>query len=296
MSKGIAPSLTQFSDGLAGLVADASRAVVGIEGARHWPLSGLHWRPGLVVTAEEAIERDEGITVVLPDGRSGSAVVAGRDPTTDIALLRIAAEGVSTVAKGDAAGLRAGHLVLAVGRHETGPVASLGIAAVAGAAWQSRRGGTIDRLIRLDLDLSPAGEGGALIDMGGAVLGMTVPGPRRRTLAIPASTIDRIVDQLLEKGYIARGYLGAGLTPVRQGAGAGVLVTSLDDQGPAARAGLLIGDIVTAWGGEAVGNMRGVLRRLTPESVGRTVDLGLTRGGTPLTLTVAIGERPRPER
>jgi len=245
------------------------------------------------VTAEEALERDEEITVQLPDGRQAAASLVGRDPSTDIAVLRFQPDGLPVVSAGDAAALRAGHLVLAVGRNEGGPVASFGVAAVAAGAWQSRRGGTIDRLIRLDLALGPSGEGGALVAMSGQVLGMTVPGPRRRVLAIPASTIDRVADQLLAKGHIARGYLGAGMTAVRHGSGKGVLVTGLDPEGPAARAGLLVGDVITRWSGQEVTRVRDIIRRLGTESVACAVSLDLLRGGAPVALTVIIGERPR---
>lgn len=293
MSEQAVSSLTAFSNRLAELVEQAAHSIVTVHGGRRWPASGLHWRPGLIVTAEEALERDEEITVQLPDGRQSAASLVGRDPSTDIAALRFQPDGLPVVAAGDAASLRAGHLVLAVGRNEGGPVTSFGVAAVAGGAWQSRRGGTIDRLIRLDLGLSPSGEGGALIDASGQVLGMTVPGPRRRVLAIPGSTIDRVVDQLLAKGHIARGYLGAGMTPVRHGSGKGVLVVGIDPEGPAARAGLLVGDIITRWSGQEVSRVREIIRRLGPESVGSAVDLDLLRGGAPAALIVTIGERPR---
>jgi S1-C subfamily serine protease len=244
------------------------------------------------VTEEEALERDEEITIQLPDGRQAAASLVGRDPSTDIAVLRFQPDGLPVIAADDAAALRAGNLVLAVGRHEGGPVASLGVAAVAGGAWQSRRGGTIDRLIRLDIALSPRSEGGALVDASGKVLGMTVRGPRRRVLAIPSSTIDRVVDQLLAKGHIARGYLGAGMTSVRHGSGKGVLVVGIDPEGPAASAGLLVGDIIIKWSGQEVSRVREIIRRLNADSVGKTADLDLLRGGASASLTVTIGERP----
>jgi S1-C subfamily serine protease len=157
------------------------------------------------------------------------------------------------------------------------------------------RGGTIDSLIRLDLALTPAAEGGALIDVQGHVVGMTVLGPRRRALAIPGSTINRAVDQLLARGQVFRGYLGAGLQSVKRepaSHGRGVLIVSLDPDGPSARAGILVGDIVTAWDGRPIDRVREIMRLLDPESVGRTVDLSLIRGGTPAALKVVIGERP----
>ena len=164
------------------------------------------------------------------------------------------------------------------------------------------RGGTIDSLTRLDLALSPAAEGGAIVDVQGRIVGMAVLGPRRRALAIPTSTIDRVVDQLLAKGYVFRGYLGAGLQPVRlgrpsigaqpAGSGRGILVASIDPDGPGARDGLLVGDIITTWNAKPVDRVRQVMRFLGSDSIGNTVDLGLLRGGAPTTLKVVIGERP----
>ncbi len=286
-------ALLSLSNNLADLVARTAQSVVTIQGARRWPLSGLHWRAGVIVTAEEGLERDEGLTILLPDGRQTTASLVGRDPSTDIAALRFQPDGLPAIEAGDASSLRAGNLVLAVGRNEAGPVASCGVAALAGGAWQSRRGGTIDRLIRLDLRLSPSGEGGAMVDAAGRVLGMVVPGPRRRVLGIPGSTIDRVVDQLLAKGHIARGYLGAGLRPARHGDEAGVLIVGIDPAGPAASAGLLVGDIITRWNGQSVARVREVMRLLDPESVGSAVKLGLLRGGERAEKTVTIGERAR---
>lgn len=282
--------LTFLSDRLADLTERASAGIVAVRGGGRWPISGIHWRPGIVVSAEEALERDEGIEIVAADGAKRAAAFVGRDPSTDIAVLRFQADGLPVAALGDAASLRTGNFVLTVGRHERGALAASGIVALAGGAWHSARGGAIDHLIRLDLRLAPAAEGGALIDTKGAVLGMTVTGPRRRALAIPRSTIDRVADQLLAKGRIARGYLGAGLRPVGQPAG--VLAISLDRDGPAAKAGLLVGDIITAWNGKPIARMREVMHLLTPESVGSTVELGLVRGGAPAKLSLTVGERP----
>lgn len=284
--------LTQFSDRLADLAESAGAGVVAVDGGGRWPISGIHWRPGVIVTAEEALERDDGIRVLTSDGKLHDATLAGRDPSTDIAVLRFQPDGAPVAALGDASGLRAGNLVLALGRHQRGTIAASGMVAVAGGAWHSRRGGAIDHFIRLDLRLAPSAEGGALVGTKGEVLGMAVTGPRRRALAIPRSTIDRVADQLLAKGRIARGYLGAGLRPVAQPAG--VLAISLDPEGPAAKAGLLVGDIIARWNGKPVARVRDVVHLLTPESVGSAVELGLSRGGVPATLSLTIGERPAP--
>jgi S1-C subfamily serine protease len=280
------------------LVERAAKAVVAVQHGGRGTISGVHWRSGVIVTAEEMLEQEKDIAVTLPGGRQVTATLAGRDPSTDVAVLRVAPDGLAVAETADAAALRPGHLVLAVGNHAGAPLASLGMVAYVGGAWHSMRGGTIDSFLRLDLALNPAGEGGAVIDAQGRVLGMTVTGPRRRVLAIPTSTIDRAVDQLLAKGYVGRGYLGAGLQHARLPSDAtgprraGVLIASLDPQGPAARAGLLVGDVITAWGETPVERTRDVMRLLGPDSVGKGVELKLVRGGAPSTVKITIGERP----
>jgi S1-C subfamily serine protease len=294
--------LVAFSDQAAQLVDRIASSVVAVHGGGRGSSSGIHWRSGVVVTAEEVLEQDEGIKITLRGGRQVEASLAGRDPSTDIAVLRFQPDGLPAATTADAVPLRAGHLVLAIGNHEGAPLASLGIVSMAGGAWHSLRGGTIDSLIRVDLALSPAAEGGALLDAQGRVVGMAVLGPRRRVLALPTSTIDRVVDQLLAKGHVFRGYLGAGLQPLRRrrsshdtqpsSSGRGVLIVSIDPDGPAARAGLLVGDIVMTWNAKPIDRVREVMQLLGADSAGNTVDLGLVRGGAPTGIKVVIGERP----
>jgi S1-C subfamily serine protease len=294
-------ALASLADSTAELVERAARSVVAVHSGGRRPASGIHWRSGIVVTAEEVLEQDENIKLALPGGRLVEASLAGRDPTTDVAVLRFQPDGLPVAATTSAA-LRAGETVLAVGSYEGSPLAALGIVALAGGPWHSTRGGTIDNFIRLDLALSPLGEGGALVNARGQVVAMTVLGPRHRAIAIPASTIERSVDQLLARGQVFRGYLGAGLRPIGRGYGSGgaagsdeargVLVVSIDPEGPSRRAGLLLGDIVTAWNGKPIARVRDVMQLLGPESVGTTVDLSLTRGGAPAALQVVVGERP----
>jgi S1-C subfamily serine protease len=286
--------LVVFSEHAAGLVERVAGSIVAVRAGGHSWASGIHWRPGVIVTAEEVLERDDDIKVKLPDGRQVTATLAGRDPSTDVAVLRFPPDGLPVAPIARSGPLRAGNAVLAIGSHDGAPVANFGIVSYVGGAWMSQRGGTIDTLLRLDLRLSPAAEGGALADMSGSVLGMVVSGPRGRALAIPGATIDRAMDQLLAKGYVARGYLGAGLQPLRRhkGGGEGVLIVSIDPEGPASRAGLLVGDIVTAWNAAPVHRVREIMQRLGPDSVGSAVDLALTRAGAPTALKVVIGERP----
>lgn len=292
--------LAQFSDHAAQIVERVAGSVVAVHGGGRWSSSGIHWRPGIIVTAEEVLERDDDIALTLPGGRRVAATLAGRDPTTDVAVLRFEPEGSAVAETTDAGSLRAGHVVLAIGSHDGAPLASLGIVAFAGGAWQSMRGGTIDNLVRLDLALDPGAEGCALVDPRGRVLGMVVSGPLRRVLAIPSSTIDRAVDQLVARGYVGRGYLGAGLQHARLGRQAngasnaeqGILIVNIDPEGPAASAGLLVGDVLTAWNAQPITRVGQVMRLLGPESIGSTIDLQLLRGGAPATLKIVIGERP----
>jgi S1-C subfamily serine protease len=292
--------LMAFSDHVALLVERASASIVAVHGGR-WSSTGIHWRPGVIVTAEEVLERDDELTVTLAGGRKVPASLAGRDPSTDVAALRIEAQSLPIASTADAGSLRPGHVILAVGSLEGAPAASFGLVGFVGSTWQSLRGGTIDSLLRLDLVLDARAEGGAVVDTQGLVVGMVVSGPRRRVLAIPTATIDRAVDQLLAKGYVGRGYFGARLQHVRlahqrnaaQPAGRehGILIVSIDPDGPAARAGLVIGDIVTAWNAQPLTRVRDVMRLLGPDSVGNTIDLQLLRGGAPKALKIVIGER-----
>jgi S1-C subfamily serine protease len=302
MSAPEANPLSVLSTHLASTVEAAAGSVVAVLGRGRAASSGFVWRPGVVVTASDALEQDQNIIVVLGDGTRLAATLAGRDPTTDIAVLRIDQAATPTVAAPGSRALRAGELVLSVGRRSEGPIARLGLVAVAGGPWQSLRGGRIDRTIRLDRRIHAAEEGGVLIDADGGWIGMTVSGPRGAALAIPAETIARVAAQLLAHGRIARGYLGLGLQPVRLDEGLvralslserrGVIVVNADPDGPGPRAGVLIGDIIVSWNGDRVHTVREVFRRLGPDAVGSEVILGVIRGGEPRTIAVKITERP----
>ena len=292
--------LVALSDITAKLVEGAASSIVSVHGGSRWHSSGIHWRSGIIVTAEEVLERDENIKLTLPGGQTIDASLVGRDPSTDVAVLRFQPDGLPTAATATAS-LRAGEAIFALGSHEGTALAAFGIVALAGGAWRSSRGGTIDNFIRLDLALNPVAEGGVLIDVQGRVLGMTVLGPRRRALAIPTSTIERAVDQLLARGHVFRGYLGAGLRPLKgelrqdsspTSSRRGVLVIDVDPEGPSKRAGLFVGDIIISWNGKPIDRVRDVMHLLGPESVGTSVDLGLIRGGVLATLQLIVGERP----
>jgi len=286
-----ASQLSTFSDEIAALVRRASRSVVGVRSHRSHG-SGFAWRPGLIVTADENITDEDRLAVVLPGGATVLATLKGRDPSTDIALLRVEAPDVEPIASrtGDVV---AGSLAIVVGADDGAPIASLGVVARAGPAWRSLRGGNVDARIEIDILLRGSSEGGIAFDACGRAIGMAVFGPRRRVLVIPASTIDRVATKLDVEGRIARGYLGLGLQGVRiEGGGAGAMVMSLDADGPGARAGLRQGDVIAAWNGRAIDGVGDLLRELGPDSVGSVVRLSASRGGEPMTFDVTIGARP----
>jgi S1-C subfamily serine protease len=199
---------------------------------------------------------------------------------------------------------RVGQMVLAVGRGEDGVIANLGMVSVAGGPWQSMRGGNIDSLIRLDMRLSRRAEGGLVVDSEGRVLGMTAFGPRQTTLVIPVSTIERVGAQLLADGRIRRGYLGVGLHGIRLDEDLAaslslpdrraIMVVSVDPNGPARTAGVLVGDVIVEFDGEAMPGVRSLFARLTPESVGKSAELKMLRAGQIATARVAIGASPAP--
>jgi S1-C subfamily serine protease len=283
-------------------LADAAAGgVVGVLSHGRHVASGFIWRPGTVVTASDAVEASDDLSVSLAD-RSVAARLAGRDAATGTAVLHVA-EGLPeppSLATSD--GARVGQLVLALGRIREGVAVSLGMVSTVGGPWQSRRGGRIDRLVRLDMRLVDGCEGGIVVDGEGALLGMALLGPHRRPLVIPAATIQQVAPRLLAEGRIPRGYLGVGLHPIRlDDALAAVhaltdrrasMVVSVDAEGPARKAGVLVGDVIVELNGEPVPGLRSLLARLTPESVGQVAELKLLRAGQIATAKVAIAARP----
>lgn len=286
-------TLAAFSAQLADLVARIAPSVVGVHSHRARS-SGVAVGPDLIVTAEEALAEDGEIAVSLPDGgERRAATLLGRDPSTDVALLRV--EGVSLPGVTfDGVLPRAGALALAVGAAEGRPLAAFGVVAHAGPAWRSLRGGEIDARIELDLRLPRHAEGGLATDAEGRALGMAVFGPRRRALVIPGSTILRAAGELEKHGKPRRGYLGLGLQPVRLDGdeGWGLMAMGVDPDGPAASAGLAQGDVLMSWNGAPIPALREVQRALGPGSVGQSVRVAYRRGGRTQEAELTIGERP----
>jgi S1-C subfamily serine protease len=284
-------SLTDLSAAFADLVAGVAPSAVAIHSYRSRS-SGFVWRPGLIVTAEESLSEEGEFVVMLPSGDTVAAQLVGRDPTTDVALLQVEAE-LSPISLA-ASSLVSGALVLAVGSEDGRSTAALGVVSRTSGPWRSLRGGDIDARIELDLRLRQSAEGGLVVDAGGTAIGMAVFGPRRRVLVIPTATIERVAPKLAEHGRIARGYIGLGLQPVtiEGGEGSGLMIMSLDPQGPGARGGLQQGDILVEWNGEPIRHVQSLLRALGPDSVGQAVTVGLRRAGDRRQVPLTIAERP----
>jgi S1-C subfamily serine protease len=290
--------LAGLSNDLASTVELVGRSVVAIHARRRIPSSGVVWRPGVVVTAGHTVTRDEDIGVTLASGRTADAKLAGRDPTTDLAVLRLEDAAVPPVEAGTEGDLVVGRLVLALGRPGPQITASMGIISAVGGEWRTWQGGRVERFIRLDLAIYDGFSGGPLVEAGGRVLGLNTSGlSRAMALTIPAITVDRVTDQLLASGRVCRGYLGLAAQPVQlPDQRVGLVIVNLEPRGPAEQAGLLLGDIVIALDGREVGDPADLLAALGAEQVGKPVSLQLIRGGEPRTVAVTVGERPARRR
>lgn len=295
-------TLVEFSRHLADLVASTAPAVVAVRTQRMAAASGLLYRDGIVVTADHTVQGHEVQAVELAGGRTIPALVAGRDPGTDVAVLKLH-ENIAAPARTHAAGMAAGHLALAVGQSpQLGPQAAMGILSLVGDAWRTMRGGQIEQLIRLDMGLHPAQSGGAVVDAEGHLIGMATRGlTRAGGIAIPVATLDRVVDAVLARGRVVRGYLGVGLQPVPLSAHLtkhlgrkqehGLIVVSVEEESPAEKAGVLLGDVLAAINGKPIDDTGDVLAHLDAGSPGRVLEWQVLRGGRVQSVAVTVGEK-----
>jgi S1-C subfamily serine protease len=281
-------------------VEHVAGAVVAVNARPRLASTGVHWRPGIIVTADHTVRSDEDITIARPDGRTVAASLVGRDPGTDLAVLRIHDTDLPTADPGDPGSLKVGHIVLAVGH---GPRASWGIVSLLGGRWHTSRGGEIDQLMRLDLTLYPGFSGGPLVDVQGRVVGINTSGlSRQLELAIPVSTVARVIDELIDKGRISRGFLGVGLQPVRlpeslrrtltAAPEIGLIVVSVQPEGPAAKSGLLLGDVLVTLDGTSVSAPEDAQAVVGARPVGSTIMATILRAGAPAEVRLTVGERP----
>jgi S1-C subfamily serine protease len=288
--------LEQFSDAVAARAASVQGAIVAILVGEGRHLTGSLWRPDVVVASEQSLpDRDE--YEVLAGGQALKAKPAGRDPGTNVALLRLErAQPQADLKNGDA---RAGALALVFGADGTGGVsARLGLVNRAGAEWTSQAGGRIDRYVTLDVRLSRAEEGGLVLDAAGRRLGFGTFGPRGRVLVIPAATVERVLPTLLQQGRVARGWLGVALQPVevpealqpQAGQQSGAMVMSIAAHGPAAKAGILAGDILLSVNGAR--GLRRIAAELAAGGIDREAELRLIRAGALLSVQAKVEARP----
>ena len=281
--------LTSLSSALEGVVAGARPSIVSVH-SRRSRASGFVWKTGLVVTADEALAEEGEVAIKLSDGATRPATIAGRDHTTDVALLRFDGAGLPPI-KLISRTPALGSLAAVVAAENGVATAALGVVSLTGEPWRSLRGGDIDARIELDISLRRSHEGGLALNATGEAFGMAVLGPRR-VLVIPAATIERVVCKLETHGRIARGYLGLGLEPVKLDDGVGAMVMSLDKTGPSAAAGIRQGDVIVGWNNEKLTGVRALLRSLGPDSVGAVVEVAVRRADEPMTFKLTIGERP----
>lgn len=304
-----ASELNALSDTLANAVERAGHSIVTVAARPRQSASGILWRTDggeiIIVTADHVVERDDDITIGFADGRDAKAQLIGRDPSTDLAALRIAASDLGAdatpiEAAGDA---RVGHLVLAIGRPgASGLRASMGVVSAVDGPRRSWRGGEIEGIIYADLTLYPGFSGGPLVNLAGQVVGLNSSRlTRESSTAIPVATVKRVVGSLLTHGRIKRGYLGVGTQqlplPAALAQKAGVsqesalLVVSVEDGSPADQGGLLIGDIIVALGGQPVYDAQTLRGQLGGDRVGQPLAIKVIRGGEPQEVTVTVGDR-----
>ncbi len=294
--------LQQLSDEMAGAVQIAGQSIVRINARRRLPATGIVWASdgtgATIVSANHVIERDEEITVVAPDGRELPAKLVGRDPSSDLAVLKVEGAALTPAPRAPQDAVKVGALVLALGR--AGELAAtIGIVSALGGPWEGGRGRHFAKLISSDAPMFPGFSGGPLVDASGRVVGLLSSHlGRGMTLAIPNEEVERIVTTLGTHGKVARGYLGVGAQPVALpsalkasvGQDQGLLLVTVEDDGPAAQSGLTVGDIIVALAGTPTQSLDDLRAGLASQQVGQAIPVRILRGGQPTDLSVTPGE------
>ena len=294
-------ALSNLSNALAETVESGDQTVARVEARRRLPASGIVWSPdGVIVTAHHIVKRDEGIRIGLPDGKVVPAKLIGRDRSTDLAVLRAEADGLTAPVWAEDADLSVGHLVLALGRPGERVMATLGIISALKDNWRTPAGGQIDRYLQTDVVMYPGFSGGLLMSAEGKGLGLNTSALLRGvSMSIPYPTLQRVVEALLAHGRVRRGYLGIGGQPVRLPGDlakeldqeTGILLVSVDPDSPAWRGGLVLGDTIVSFNDQPIRQLDDLLELLSEETVGVEIPLQILRGGHIQELMITVGER-----
>jgi serine protease Do len=302
----MATDLVNLSNTLAETVERASASIVAVHARRGIGSSGIAWRDNLILTSSEGVRTEEGIKVVLPDGRVTTARLRGRDSGTDLAVLETDATGLRPLDFADDSALKAGQLALAVGRTaNTGPIASFGIISGLSGEWKTWRGGKLDPFVRLDISAYPTLSGGAALNADGHLIGLVSTGLSRSSVfAVTRSTIDRIAGKLSQQGYVSRGFLGVAVQPValpphmkeKAGQDTGIMLLGIEPDGPAAVGGLIMGDVLVSGDGQSLAQPEALADLLERTPAGQIVKFKVLRAGELQDLDVRIGERPNRRR
>ena len=297
----MAERLEQFSDALAETVAAAAKSVLRVEGRARLAASGIAFSgDGMVLTAHHVVEQDEGLFVGIEKGEKLAAKLVGRDPATDLALLKAEGGSFPAVAWTNPPTPRVGHLVLALGRPGASIRATLGIVSAVGESWRTPVGGFIDRYLQSDVVMYPGFSGGPLVSADGRVIGLNtsavLPGA---SLTIPAATIERVARELLAHGKVRRGYLGIttqtvrlpGKIAERLSQPTGLLIVSVESKSPAEGAGLLLGDTLLGIGDHPLRHVDDLVAELGGDRIDQEVAISVLRGGETRTIRVTVGQR-----
>ena len=294
------PLLRLLSNQMADAVERIGPALALVNGRPRQPASGVVYGQDLVLTADHVLEREDDLTIQTHDKRTLPAQFVGRDLATDLAVLRVADLGLAAATVSEEMA-RVGQMVMAVGRTANdGPMASSGVISIIGGPLRTGRGVNLERYIRTDATPYPGFSGGPLIDMQGAVIGILTTGlVNGIALAIPMDIAKNIADTLVKQGYIKRGYLGISSQLVRlpdaQRAGQtqehGLLIVKVDENSPAQKGGLMLGDILVALDGHAINDSEDLQILLTGDRVGKAIPIDVIRGNTLQTLQVTVGQR-----
>ncbi|MGE5462461.1 MAG: S1C family serine protease [Syntrophothermus sp.] len=297
----MATSLTDFSNGLTAAVEKGGASTVLVDARKRYPASGIAFADDLVLTADHVVTREDEIKVLLASGAAHVATIAGRDPGSDLAVLRLSEKVLAPAQTSDS--VKVGQLVLALGRPSSAGIqASWGIVTAMNGPARTSRGGMLDEFIQSETTPYPGFSGGPLINTEGEVLGLNTSGlTRGSSLTLPVKMAWRVAEALAAHGTVKRGYLGVRTQPVEIGEAGrqalrrdqahGLLVLWLEEAGPAERAGLLVGDILVAISGQPVGDADDLFSALNSDTVGKSIAVEVLRGGRPETVSVMVGER-----